>query len=228
MSTSKTSRGGTGVAPTASPSSENAPMRERIKVLARDLLIEFGYRGMSFGDLAARLETTRANIHYHFGHKPTLVEEVLIDYTRDTLAATAAIFDDPALTLREKVERTVEFSRSRYRRYNAPGKEGRPWSLIARMRQDSGFLTPAGHAALQDFSRDLHACMLRAVTAARDAGEYAQGTPVKDIALQLFGIANSASPITQDAGSYDRLEQFYLGLLRIIDHAYGRKAGSRA
>ena len=47
-------------------------MRERIRALALDLLIQFGYRGMSFGDLATALNTTRANIHYHFGSKTDL------------------------------------------------------------------------------------------------------------------------------------------------------------
>jgi hypothetical protein len=42
------------------------------------------------------------------------------------------------------------------------------------------------------------------------------------VALQFFSIANSASPITRDAGSFDRLEQLYLGLARIVTHAFGR------
>jgi AcrR family transcriptional regulator len=196
-------------------------MRERIKALARDLLIQYGYRGVSFGNLATALDTTRANIHYHFGHKQTLVEEVLLDYTADTIRGTATIFEDADKTLMEKIEAVVEFSRRRYATYNAPGNEGRPWSLIARMRQDSAFLTPKGHAALQDFARDLQACIVTAVESARDRREFVRSIPVDDVALQLFCIANSASPITQDAGSFDRLEQLYLGFARIVTHAFG-------
>ena len=44
-------------------------MRDRVKELALEFLIKHGYRGVSFGDLADALETTRANIHYHFGNK---------------------------------------------------------------------------------------------------------------------------------------------------------------
>jgi TetR/AcrR family transcriptional regulator, transcriptional repressor for nem operon len=44
---------------------------------------------------------------------------------------------------------------------------------------------------------------------------------VEDIALQLVAIVNSADPITQDAGSFDRLETLYRGLTRIVLHAYG-------
>ena len=207
----------------ASAGDQALPMRDRIKACALDLLIEYGYRGLSFGNIATALDTTRANIHYHFGHKETLVEEVLADYTRDTIRSTAAIFEDPDLSLMQKIEQVVAYSRKRYLKYNPPGNEGRPWSLIARMRQDGNFLTAHSHAALQDFSRDLQACILKAVISARDRKEFVASTPVDDIALQLFGIANSASPITQDAGSYERLEQLYLGFARIIAHAFGTR-----
>ena len=205
---------------------ERATTRDRIKAAALDLLIQYGYRGMSFGDLARALDTTRANIHYHFGHKQTLVEEVLIAYARDTIAGTAAIFDDPDATFVEKIENIVAHSRRKYEAYNRPGDGGHPWSLIARMRQDSTFLTPKGNDALHAFGQELHETILRAVVTARQTGEFDPGTPVEDVALQLFGIANSASPITQDAGSFERLEQLYLGFARIVVHAFGRKGAA--
>src|SRR5690606_3985677 len=176
-------------------------MRERIKALALDLLIQYGYRGMSFGDLATALNTTRANIHYHFGHKQALVEEVVVAYARDTIRGTAAVFDAPDVPFVEKIEGIVEYSRRKYARYNPPGAEGRPWSLIARMRQDSSFLTPGAKAALQAFADELHAIVLRAVSEATRRGEFVADMPVEDVALQFFSIANSASPITQDAAS---------------------------
>ena len=67
-------------------------MRDQIKDLARELLIKHGYRGVSFGDLAEALETTRANIHYHFGNKERLVEEVLEEYIDVTSAQLHAIW----------------------------------------------------------------------------------------------------------------------------------------
>lgn len=200
-------------------------MRDQIKALALDLLIQHGYRGMSFGDLARALNTTRANIHYHFGHKQTLVEEVLLDYVRETTRAMREIWTESDAPLREKIARNVDYSRKRYRKYNPPGQEGRNWSLIARMRQDSAVLTPKGHAALQQFARDLSDCITTAVAAARRRGEFVPSMPVDDVALQLIGIANSAAPITQDAGSFDRLEQLYMGFTRIITRAFGTRQG---
>jgi AcrR family transcriptional regulator len=200
-----------------------SPMRRQIKVLARDLLVERGYRGVSFGDIATALDTTRANIHYHFGNKHTLVEEVLEDYVEETLDGLKAAFGRDDLPLTGKIAEVVEISRRRHRKYNPTGKGSAPWSLIARMRQDREALTPKGRAALERFAQELDASVTAAVRAARERGEFVEAMPVEDVALQLVSIANSAAPITQDAGDFDRLEQLYLAFGRIVQHAYGRR-----
>src|SRR3977135_2616125 len=74
---------------------EPQQMRDRVKELALEFLIKHGYRGVSFGDLADALETTRANIHYHFGNKDGLVEAVLEDYVDVTSADRAAEWVEP-------------------------------------------------------------------------------------------------------------------------------------
>jgi TetR/AcrR family transcriptional repressor of nem operon len=199
-----------------------SPMRRQIKALARDLLIERGYRGVSFGDIATALDTTRANIHYHFGNKHKLVEEVLEDYVEETLDGLKTAFGRDDLPLTGKIAGVVEISRRRHRKYNPTGKGTAPWSLIARMRQDSAALTPKGRAALERFAQELDASVTAAVRAARDQGEFIESMPVEDVALQLVSIANSAGPITQDAGDFDRLEQLYLAFGRIVQHAYGK------
>ncbi len=198
-----------------------SPMRRQIKTLARDLLIRHGYRGVSFGDIASELETTRANIHYHFGNKQTLVEEVLEDYVDETLRGLTAVFARQDLPLTGKIGEVIEISRRRHRRYNPSGKGTAPWSLIARMRQDSEALTPKGKAALERFATELDEAVTAAVRSARDSGEFVETMPVADVALQLVSIANSAAPITQDAGDFDRLEQLYLAFGRVVQHAYG-------
>jgi TetR/AcrR family transcriptional repressor of nem operon len=202
-------------------------MRARIKSLALDLLIQHGYRGVSFGAMAKKLRTTRANIHYHFGNKQKLVEEVLEDYVELTLIALKEIWTTPGLPLARKIETMVEYSRKRYVKYNPPGKKGRPWSLIARMRQDSEALTPKGRAALQRFGEELYTCIVLAIEDAKVRKEFAEWMPVEDVALQLVSIANSAGPITQDAGDFNRLEQLYAAFARIMNHAFGHSAPVR-
>ncbi|MFL5259473.1 MAG: TetR/AcrR family transcriptional regulator [Hyphomicrobiales bacterium] len=191
--------------------------------MAEDLLIRNGYRGTSFGLIAGKLKMTRANIHYHFGNKRLLVEEVLQDYVDATSEKLHEIWTAPDIALIEKIELMMEFSRERHAKYNPPDKHGRPWSLIARMRQDSEFLTPKGRAALQRFGHDLTANIRIAIESAKDKKEFDASMPTEDVALQLVSIANSAGPITQDAASFERLEQLYRGFARIISLAFATK-----
>lgn len=199
-------------------------MRERIKALALDLFIRHGYRGVSFGDLAKALGTTRANIHYHFGNKQMLAEAVLADYVAETMVDFDAVWRRPELALVDKIAATVEISRRRYLRFNPSGKGGQPWSLIASLRQSADALTPRSREILHDFERGLHGSIVFAIEAARRRGEFVATIPVEDVALQLVGIANSAAPITQDAGDYARLEQLYMGFARIVTRAFGQEA----
>ncbi|MBN8993638.1 MAG: TetR/AcrR family transcriptional regulator [Rhizobiales bacterium] len=203
-------------------------MRDQIKALAKDLLIQRGYRGVSFGDLASALNTTRANIHYHFGNKQKLVSEVLNDYIKATLAEQKHVWGDPGARLVDRIGRTVEYSHRRYAKYNPPGKSGHPWSLIARMRQDSDALTPKDRASLRRFGEELHGLIVAAIEDAKARGEFVATMPVQDVALQLVGVANSAGPITQDAGNFDRLEQLYMGFARIIAQAFGTEKAAAA
>jgi AcrR family transcriptional regulator len=204
-------------------------MRDRIKALAVDLLIQHGYRGMSFGDLAEPLGITRPNIHYHFGNKQALVEEVLDDYIRATLKQLRAIWTMRGITLLQRIEQTAEHSRNRYLKYNPTGKTGRPWSLVTRLRQDVDSLTPKSRNALQRYGRDLNAIVVDAVREAIANGEFAPWMPAEDVALQIVSIANSGGSITQDAASFERLEQLYSSFGRIITLAFGQetKGGAR-
>lgn len=197
-------------------------MRNDIKQIAGQLLITNGYRGLRFGDIADRLGTTRANIHYHFGTKENLVEEVIEEYLSGTLDELRLIWLDERLPYREKAERTMEFNRRRYLRFNSDSTQGgRPWSLISRMRLEADLLTERGTAALRQFSVAMDAWVNDAVVLAQKKGELSPDAPTKDIAVQLIAIVDSAGSITQDAGSFDRLEHLYMAYIRIIGHAYG-------
>lgn len=203
-------------------------MRDRIKRLAVELLIRHGYHGVSFGDIARTLDTTRANVHYHFGNKLSLVEELLDEYLQETLAAFRAIWTDGSTTFFGKIEATVEYNRRRFLKFN-PGNDTRlPWSLISRMRLDADMLSDKGRNALQGFADELHTYVISGIQSAKARGELAASAPVEDIALQMVAIVNSAGPITQDAGNFDRLEQLYLAVGRVVIHAYGKRGASAA
>jgi len=204
-----------------------APMRERIKTLTVELLVRHGCRGLRFADIADALGTTRATVHYHFGNKERLIEEVVEDYVAGTLERFRLTWESAGPTLAERIQGTIAFNRERYERFNrAAGGGGRPWSLIARMRLERDLLSPSARRALDRFGIELDAMVMAAVAAAKEAGELTAEAPVEDIARQLVAIANSSGSITVDAGTFDVLEHLYLGFARIVEHAYGRKAAA--
>ena len=198
---------------------DNATTRDAIKALALQLLIQQGYRGLNFRDIAEGLDITRANIHYHFGNKQMLVEEVLTDYVEGTLAALAEIWmtDRPFVA---KIDSMIAYSKDRYRRQNPPGTSRRPWSLISRLRQDADLLTPAGREALQRFGGEMTKILVSAIKAAKSHGEFSPELPVDDIALQLVTLASNAAPITIEAGRFESLERLYLSYANLVLRAF--------
>ncbi|WGF89763.1 TetR/AcrR family transcriptional regulator [Marinivivus vitaminiproducens] len=196
-------------------------MRDQIKDAAVRLLITHGVRGFRFGDIADELKITRANIHYHFGTKIKLIEEVIKDYLLDTLDRIRGIWTDDDLTYEEKARRMMEFNRARYDLFNPPGVSGRPWSLISRMRLEADQLSPEAKATLKHFTSAVETFIGDAAAQAQARGEIARDAPLKDVAIQLIAIVDSSGSITQDAGSFERLEHLYTAYIRIIHHAYG-------
>src|SRR5450759_1818082 len=187
--------------------SPKTQMRDRIKDVATAMLIRNGYQGFRFRDIADRLKTTRANVHYYFGNKKNLCDEVVVDYVDETVRRYEAIWKNPDSTLEDKIIEMIESNRGRYKRYNPKGNTGNRWRLIARMRLERKIIGERARKSLVKFSAVLGHLEPIGVAMAIQKKEIRSDAPVRDVVLQLVAIANSADPITQDAGSFDRLEQ---------------------
>ena len=203
----------------------NISMRDEIKAVTTELLIRNGYQGFRFKDVAELLGTTRANIHYYFGSKVNLCEEVIVDYVSETTQKWTENWKSQK-RFSEKIVGMMESNRQRYLQYNPTGKTAHPWSLIGRMRMEREVIGPQAQAALTNFGINLHNLIISGVEMAVKNKEYDKSIPKEDVVLQLVAIANSAGPITQDGGSFDRLEQLYLSFSHIIEDAYGLKKRS--
>jgi AcrR family transcriptional regulator len=201
-------------------------VKHAIQELSVELLVRHGYQGFRFRDVAERLGTTRANIHYYYGSKQNLCEEVIVDYVERTLADWTINWTGDASFV-DKVHGMMESNRQRYLRFNPTGDTGQPWSLIGRMRLEKDVIGPRARKALFDFGIVLEGLVTEALEKAVRAGELSPATPIADIALQLVAVANSAGPITQDSSSFDRLEQLYRSFARVVLHAYGRRSRPR-
>lgn len=198
-------------------------MRDKIKAAATELLIRHGYRGLRFADIAQQLDITRANIHYHFGTKNGLVKEVLTEYVARTTEKMASVWCAD-ISYDDKVIATMELNRKQYLLFNKSNDEGgAAWSLISRMRLEADQIGAEGRACMVSFSRAIESYVANAIAKAQDNGEIARHAPVADIAVQIVSIIESAAPITQDAGSFARLEHLYMAHMRVITHAYVNK-----
>jgi TetR/AcrR family transcriptional repressor of nem operon len=197
-------------------------LREMIKEVAAELLIKHGYH-FRFRDIAEPLQITRANIHYHFGSKQQLVEEVVVEYVLIALKAYRIIWADENATFEEKIVRMKDETKHRYLKYNPDGRTGSPWSLLARMRMERDLLSEKARDAVERYGENLEKFILEGIRSAVRKRELADRTPVNDVAFQLVALTNSSGAITQDTGSFDRLEELYLGFSRIVILAYGNK-----
>lgn len=201
-------------------------MKDQIREIALELLIRHGYQGFRFRDIADQLKTSRANIHYYYGNKQNLCEEVIVAYVEALTANWREIWRSEK-TFEEKVAGIMLTNHQRYLRYNPAGDTAHPWSLIGRMRLERDLIGPKARAALAGFSIALDTMIVEALDQAVARREMAPDIPKRDVALQLAAIANSADPITRDGGSFERLEQLYMSFARVIQHAYGIRKRQR-
>ena len=203
-------------------------MRDRIKAIATDLFIQHGYRGVSFGDIATELGITRANIHYHFGNKQNLLDELLEEYVDGTLERMRQIWRNETDTFADKLEGIIAFNRERYLRFNQRGDTGNHWSLITRMRNDSDAIGERSRRTLQKFGLTLSSDVEAGVQLAIKRGEMGGNVPIDQIVLQAVSIVNAAGTIAQDAGNFDRLDALYRAFLGTVQAAYGGKPKAKS
>ena len=194
--------------------------REQIKQVAQRLLVLDGYPSMRLADVADQLSVTRANVHYHFGSKQALVEEIIDDYMTSLLHRYELIWTTVETSYADKVRQTIEFNRWRFLQFHDGSLVGsRPWSLLDRMRGDVAHLTESSRAVLSRLAR-VDGYVTTAVEMAQATGEIGRKVPAESIALQLAVIIRCAGTITQYWGGFEALERIYLGHLALVHDAY--------
>lgn len=195
-------------------------MRDRIKLAAVDLITRRGYHAVTFREIAEAVQTTRANMHYHFGNKDKLIEEVLADYAATTTEFYRTTFTTPQISLREKMRRIRLFLEERYKRFNPDGATSDPWSLSARLRSDWEALSPEMKSTLRNFSEKNEIFVRIGVALAVSSGELREDTPQENVARLLLNDILYAANVTRDFQSFDRLTELWEATLDIIEAAY--------
>jgi AcrR family transcriptional regulator len=197
-------------------------MRDEIRRAATLLFTQRGYRGMSFNDLTAELGTTRTNIHYHFGLKSLLAEEVLDEQVDFVLSTYRSWWMDPEIGLKEKLKKSIDFNEERYRIHN-PNDEGRIWSLITRFRFDQDFITPKMIARLGEFTLGVESAVTYGVTHAVESGELINSTPISEVVCLISNVIHGSTLISHAPYGIERLKLSYRALDTTIFKAYGNE-----
>lgn len=195
-------------------------MRQAIKKVAARLLTVHGLNGVSFRDIALELGITTTNIHYHFGNKHGLVDEVIADYVAEVEARHRTIWLAADRSLSDKLRQLVEYNWERYQQVNKGRDGGNTWSLIGRMRLESQDLSEEARKSLASFTSTLHELIRTAVDDAWRRGELDEATPRQDLAFLILNIVNSSSVFTHGTGGFDRLELFFDAFSRVMLSAY--------
>ena len=196
-------------------------MRDRIKTLAQALYMRGGYEGFSFGDIAAELEITRANIHYHFGSKRQLMAALIEGFVEDALARIARHWTTPGQGFAQRLEAQCGDLKAFHAHFNPVPSERHAWSPISRLRLDLPVLGELAVKALDRVNRGYDKCLRAAIADAVAAGELMPRAPVDDIVRLLRTTIMSCGPITQDHGSFAEVERLFGTIGRTIATAWG-------
>ena len=208
---------------TDDPSGENSESlstRDRIKGVAATLYVLRGHDGFSFGDIAASIGTTRANIHHHFGNKRQLMDELIEDFVEDAELRIRRSWTTGDAGFFRRLAMQVEDLRSFYDRFNATEGERNMWSPLSRLRHDLAFLGEPAEHALERVNKIYDECLFLAVeqakTTGNSAGRHAPGELVQLLRVTLL----SCPPMTQDTGSFDEVTRTMQALTCVIRSAW--------
>jgi AcrR family transcriptional regulator len=198
------------------------PTRDRARSVAVDLYVLRGYDGFSFADLAEATNTTRANIHHHFGNKRRLMAELIEGFVADAQQRITEIWTTQDVGFAGRFFGQLEDLRRFHLRYNPIPGDRNVWSPLARLRLDLPVLGELGTSALERVDRVYDASLRQAVADAIRARELAPRTAIEDVTRILRVTLMSCAPMTQDSGSFAELEALLAALYRMIVAGWGR------
>lgn len=200
---------------------KHGQMKQHILAVARQLFITQGIDAVSYGDIAKEVGATRANIHYHFGNKAELVNEVFATTFAEVRGVLADIWLTPNVSLMARLDLLLADAEARFTAYNDTAHgAGVPWSLSSRAYLGFSAMAPEVVEGIRGMSAFFEEGATHAVQLAIGTGELRPNTPVETIVLLLTPLWYFGSPITQFSG-LQRLRDHYAAVKHMIVTAYG-------
>jgi AcrR family transcriptional regulator len=206
-----------GLLPTAEAS---APMRQQILRVAENLYVLRGYDGFSFAHVAEAVQTTRANIHHHFGDKLQLMAELIDKFSSDAQNRIARHWEQGGGSFSERLRAQLDDLRSFYQRFNPVPGDRNVWSPLSRLRLDLPVLGDLAAEALHRVDLDYDRCLRGAVHDAITVGALVAQTPVEDVSRLLRVMLLSCAPMTQDSGDFGEVEKLFASMERMVFAAW--------
>jgi AcrR family transcriptional regulator len=197
-------------------------MRQQILLAAEDLYVLRGYDGFSFAHIAEAVQTTRANIHHHFGDKMQLMAELIEKFASNAEQRIAHHWTQIDGSFSTRLGAQLDDLRTYYHRFNsAPGARN-VWSPLSRLRLDLVVLGKPATRALRRVDLAYDRCLCQAVNDAISRGELVASTPVDDVSRMLRVMLLSCAPMTQDSGDFSEIEKLFSTMERMIFAAWAR------
>ena len=195
-------------------------MRQLILAIAENLYVLRGYDGFSFGHIAETAQTTRANIHHHFGDKLQLMAELIAGFASNAQARIAHHWITIDGSFDERLDAQLADLRTYYQRFNPQPGDRNVWSPLSRMRLDLQVLGTLATDALHSVDLEYERCLRRAVDDAIGHAELRADTPVEDVSRLLRMMLLSCAPMTQDSGDFGEVERLFSSMRRVIFTAW--------
>lgn len=192
------------------------PMRQQILQVAEDFYVLRGYDGFSFAHIAEAVQTTRANIHHHFGDKLQLMAELIEKFATSAETRIAHNWTHPERSFGERLQAQLDDLHQFYNRFNHTPGERNVWSPLSRLRLDLPVLGELATQALQRVDMAYDRSLRQALADAIALGELEAETPVDDVARVLRVTLLSCAPMTQDSGSFAEIEKLFGAMQRLI------------
>ena len=196
-------------------------IREQIKNRATELFIRHGYNGVTFLDLGRELGINHSLVHYHFGTKAKLAEEVLGDFAERGIRENRLIWSNPDQSLFDKFVQARDRMYQRFVLFNPGGTMQHPTGLVSRFSMDAETISPNLRKMVQDTHDALDACITDAVRIAVQRGELRADAPQHLIMLQISSILFVAGPTARYGWEFTRLDDHFRGTLETLFRAYG-------
>jgi AcrR family transcriptional regulator len=197
------------------------PMRQQILLVAEDFYVLRGYEGFSFAHIAEAVQTTRANIHHHFGDKLQLMGELIEKFASNAEQRIAHHWTGAGGSFVDRLDAQLDDLRVFYNRFNHTTGARNIWSPLSRLRLDLAVLGPLAGDALHRVDLAYDACLRKAVNDAINEGEFVLRTPVDDVSRVLRVMLLSCAPMTQDSGDFHQIEELFATMQRLIFAAWG-------